>query len=158
MAGQQSSLNVFAALPLIAVVVIIYNITVFTGVAFFGTDAETSGDVQQIDAILDAGFSLTLISGSIWKFSYGDFLLVFGLGLLLVEVIRATKTGTTAIINHSLSLILFVICLIEFIVIPGFGTSVFFILMLMTLFDVTAGFTVGIVAARRDFGDAGRVL
>ena len=55
-----------------------------------------------------------------------------------------------AIVNHSLSMILFVICLVEFLLLQGFSTSVFFLLTLMVLLDVLAGFIVTIVASRRD--------
>ena len=44
----------------------------------------------------------------------------------------------------------FIIFLIEFIVVKGAGTSTFFILALMSLFDVIAGFSVTITTARRD--------
>ena len=38
----------------------------------------------------------------------------------------------------------------EFAVLKGFGTSTFFLITLMCLFDVVAGYTVSIVTARRD--------
>ena len=46
----------------------------------------------------------------------------------------------------------FILCLIEFLLAPNFATSTFFILMSMTLLDVLAGVVVTIVSARRDFG------
>ena len=46
---------------------------------------------------------------------------------------------------------LFIICLVEFLMFEGFATSVFFLIMLMTLMDVMAGFMVTIASARRDF-------
>ncbi len=49
-------------------------------------------------------------------------------------------------------MLLFVACLVEFIILPGFGTSVFLLLTLMCFIDVVAGFTVTISTARRDFG------
>jgi hypothetical protein len=70
--------------------------------------------------------------------------------LLFVELLKSTHTGAEAIINHGLSLILFIICLIQFLLIPGFATSVFFLIMVMTLLDVLAGVIVTIVSARRD--------
>jgi hypothetical protein len=35
---------------------------------------------------------------------------------------------------------------------PAFATSVFFLIMMMSLLDVMAGFMVTIASARRDFG------
>ena len=49
-------------------------------------------------------------------------------------------------------MILFIVCLIQFLLLPNFATSTFFILMSMTLLDVLAGVVVTIVSARRDFG------
>jgi hypothetical protein len=39
----------------------------------------------------------------------------------------------------------------------GFSNSVFFLLTLMTILDVVAGFTITIVAAKRDFGASGGI-
>jgi hypothetical protein len=41
---------------------------------------------------------------------------------------------------------------VEFIVLKGFSTSTFFLITAMCLFDVVAGYTISIVAARRDLG------
>jgi len=43
------------------------------------------------------------------------------------------------------------VCLVEFLLLPAFQTSVFFILTFMCLLDVLAGVVVTIVSARRDF-------
>jgi hypothetical protein len=49
-------------------------------------------------------------------------------------------------------MLLSVVCIIQFMTMQGFSNSVFFMLTLMTILDVIAGFTVTIVAAKRDFG------
>jgi hypothetical protein len=67
-------------------------------------------------------------------------------------VVKATRSTSKEIINHGLSMLLFVIALIEFIVLKGFATSTFFFLTLFTLFDVVAGYTISIVAAEHDLG------
>ena len=46
----------------------------------------------------------------------------------------------------------FLICLLLFLLVGVFGTSVFFLLTLMTLIDVVAGFSITAIAARRDLG------
>ncbi len=145
----QARFSIFGAIPLIIIAVFIYNILAFAGPLLFGGDT--------VDAILEYGFAVPLISGDSWRITLSDLLLVLGLILLLLEVIRSTQTGSAAITNHALSMLLFVFAMIEFIVLPGFGTSTYFLIIMMTLFDVIAGFTVGIVAARRDFGGGGIV-
>ncbi len=139
------------AFPAIALVVILYNALAFLGPMFMG---ETES-AQPVRDLLARGFDITLMSGDIWTLSISDILIMLGLATLFLEVIRATQTSGTSIINHSLSMALFVVCLVEFIMLQGFGTSTFFIIMLMTIFDVTAGFTITIVASRRDIGVGG---
>ena len=87
-----------------------------------------------------------------WNISFFDFLLLLSLALLFVEVVKATHTTSAELINHGLSMMVFVICLIEFITLKGFATSTFFLMMMMTLFDVVAGYTISIVAAEHDLG------
>lgn len=91
-----------------------------------------------------------LPTGGQWQITAGDILLAFAMALLFLELVKATSSKTGAIVNHGLSLVLFIVCLVEFLLIPAFATSVFFLIMLMTLLDTLAGFTVTIVTARRD--------
>ncbi|NMQ19961.1 hypothetical protein E4P82_12585 [Candidatus Competibacter phosphatis] len=95
-------------------------------------------------------FVLPLLSGSTLPFQGGDLLLVIGLLLLCVEVYRATSSSTAAILNHVLSLVVFIVALIDLLVMPRMANMTFFLIVLMTLSDVIAGFTVTISTARRD--------
>jgi hypothetical protein len=123
------------SMPLMAIIVIAYNIIAFlTG--------------PSLDTEL---FTVALISGANWGVAVSDALLSAGLVLLFLELVSATRTGTTSIINHALSLIVLLVCLIEFIALPAFGNSTFFLITLLVLLDVVAGFTVTITTARRDF-------
>lgn len=97
-------------------------------------------------------FTLSMISGAQWGVSYGD-LFVFGsLLILFVEVVKSVHTDARAILNHGLSMLVAVVCIVLFVTSPGFTNSAFFLLIAMTLIDVIAGFVITIVAARRDFG------
>lgn len=125
-----------AAFPLLVIVVGLYHAVVLTGLGSLG-------------AVL---YDVTLISGATFAFTMADLLLALGLVLLYFEIFKATRTSSASIVDHLLSMLLFVVCLVEFIVLPGFGTSVFLMLTLMTFIDVVAGFTVTISTARRDFG------
>jgi len=125
----------FGTLPLLAVAIIVYNVMAFlTGPAF---------DTNLL--------SVTLISGAVWDINVSDALLTFGLVLLFLELISATRTGTSSVVNHGLSMVVFIACLVEFIVLPQFGTSTFFFLTLFTLLDVVGGYTISFMTARRDF-------
>lgn len=95
-------------------------------------------------------FVLGLPTGGEWHISAGDLLLMLALSLLFLELIKSTSASSSAIANHAFSLILFVVCLVEFLLLPAFATSVFFLVLLMCLLDVLAGIVVTIMAARRD--------
>lgn len=129
-------------IPLLVIPVAIYNL--------FALGGNIAGhDVQDM---LTSPFSVRMFSGDLWRISFGDLLLLFGIALLFVEVVKATRTTSKELINHGLSMVVFVAALIEFIVLKGFATSTFFFLMLFTLFDVVAGYTISIVAAEHDLG------
>lgn len=138
----------FAAVPLLALPVIIYNLVALT----------LAGGFKAADAGLrmsDRLFTIRMTSQAEWAVSLGDLLLAASLVVLFVELLKSTTSRKIAIINHSLSMVLFIICLVEFLLAPAFATSTFFLITLMVLLDVLAGFIVTIVAARRDidFGD-----
>ena len=76
--------------------------------------------------------------------------------LLFIELLKSTSTGTAAIFNHALSMLVFIICLVEFLLHPAFATSTFFVILVMALLDVLAGVVVTIISARRDVEFAGQ--
>jgi hypothetical protein len=54
------------------------------------------------------------------------------------------------VLDHLFSTIVFIAFLVEFLIVPGASTSIFFLLMIMALIDVMAGFSVSIRSAGRD--------
>lgn len=96
--------------------------------------------------------SITLPSGARWDIASHDMVLIVGLITLFVELAKSTRTSKVSVVDHGLSVPLFAAALVEFIVVSGAGTTTFFLLVLMTLMDVVAGFTVTITGARRDYG------
>jgi len=130
-------------IPLLVFPLILYNIVVFTV-------AGPAGDVDRW--MIDPIFSVGMFSGDVWNVSFADIFMGLSLLLLFVEIVKSTRTDAMSIINHGLSMLLSVVCIIQFITMAGFSNSVFFMLTLMTIVDVIAGFTVTIVAAKRDFG------
>jgi len=129
-------------IPLLILPIIVYN--------FVALGGNVAG--HDVQALITHPLSVQMFSGQEWKISFSDFLLLFGLVMLFIEVVKATRTTSKEIINHGLSMLIFVIALIEFIVVKGFATSTFFFLTLFTLFDVVAGYTISIVAAEHDLG------
>lgn len=123
------------SLPYLILPLIAYNAIVFmTGTPF---EAEV--------------LHLNMLSGAVWRFTLGDLMLAGTLLLLFIEILKATRTGGNSLVDHALSTIVFIICLIEFLVVPEAATSLFFLITIIALIDVVAGFSVTIRAARRDF-------
>jgi hypothetical protein len=98
----------------------------------------------------DAITSLHLISSQTWTITLHDLLVMLALLLLPLEIFKATRTGVRSVVDHILSMVLFVAMLIEFLVVARAGTSTFFILMMISVVDVLCGFIVTLSAARRD--------
>ena len=95
-------------------------------------------------------FALPMPSGTPWHISAGDFVLVVGIVCLFFEVLKSTRSTRASIVEHMLSMGLFVVMLVEFLLVGAAASSVFFLLMVMSLIDVVAGFTVSITSAQRD--------
>lgn len=95
-------------------------------------------------------FDLPMFSGRQWVLTLGDLMIVIGVVLLFVEVLRSSRPSRYTITNHIMSTAVLIIYIVEFIVAGIAANSVFFILTIMALFDVVAGFTVSIKSAQRD--------
>lgn len=140
---------IFNVFPLILIPVLTYNIW-----AFGATAADKGNDVR--NHLQSEWLSVPMASGVEWIVTFGDVLILLALLLLFIELLKSTSTGTAAIFNHALSMLVFIICLVEFLLAEPFATSVFFIIMVMALLDVLAGVVVTIISARRDVEFAGQ--
>jgi hypothetical protein len=138
----------FTSFPLLALPVLLYNLALFTAPGGLHTLAASETMAQQL-------FVVPMASGARWPVNLGDLIIFISLLVLFIELLKSTQSRRTAIINHALSMILFIVCMVEFLLLPGFGASSFFLLTTMVLLDVLAGFIVTIVAARRDFDFSG---
>jgi hypothetical protein len=121
--------------PLLIIPIAIYNIVAFL------MPLDWNGQVAAIP----------MMSGGVWTITFSDLLLTLGLLFLFLEIFKATRHGTRAIVDHLLSTLVFVGALVEFLLVDKAATSPFALLMLMCLIDVGAGFAVSIRAAQRDY-------
>jgi hypothetical protein len=132
-------LPMIAAIPLLIVPFILYNLGMMgilgnSGVAVFE----------------DAVMSMTMLSGAVWTMNVGDLLIVIALALLFVEILKATRISSKALMDHLLSMVLFIVFLVEFLLVANAANHVFFILMTISFIDVIAGFSVSMRTAGRD--------
>ena len=101
--------------------------------------------------VIDAdAYAMTLSSGAEMTLRGGDFFVIAGLIALFLEMLKAARPGRASILDHILSIATFVVALVCFLLVDYAGTATFFLLMLMTLIDVIAGFAISLFAARRD--------
>ncbi|UVC08416.1 hypothetical protein IHQ71_25250 [Rhizobium sp. TH2] len=128
-----------AAIPLMLIPFILYNLAM---VGAFG-----GGGTAALETIVT---SVNMMSGATWTMSLGDLFIVIALIILFLEIFKATRRSSVALLDHLFSMALFVVFLVEFLLVQGAATQIFFILMLISLVDVIAGFTVSIKSASRD--------
>lgn len=128
-----------SALPLMIVPLALYNIAMF---GFIGL-----GGPEWLGREIA---SLQMMSGATWAMSVGSLLIVIALVLLFFEILKASIRNRFQVVDHLLSLLIFIVFLIEFLLIERAATDVFFILMAIAFVDVVAGFSVSIRTASRD--------
>jgi hypothetical protein len=90
-----------------------------------------------------------MMSGEDWVLTWEDLLLAFAIFLLWIEIIKSTRIGMRSIMDHVLAMALFIAMLVEFLLVRQAGTSTFFLLMIIALVDVLAGFIVSIRSSQR---------
>jgi hypothetical protein len=126
--------HVLAAMPFLIVPMILYV---------------AAGPFGSHDALLYGG---TLPSGSTIGLTAGGSLILIGIACLILEALKATHTGTRGLVDQTLSVFLLGGALVAFLLLPGFGTITFAILVAMQLADVLLGAIISVKVARRDIG------
>jgi len=121
--------------PLLLISFAIYNIVVFLmpGLAWTATVV-----------------SVHMVSGADWTLSAGDLLIALSLLLLFGEVMKSTRIGIRTVVDHGLSLVLFLAMLVEFLLVKQAATGTFFLLLAISFVDVLGGFAVTLRTAQRD--------
>ena len=122
------------AFPLLIIPFVLYNMIAFLLSLEFSTTL----------------FDVPLLSGRSMPVSTGDMLILTAVLLLYVEILKATRLSSKAIMDHVLSMILFLGMAIEFIAVQRAATSTFLILVALSFVDVIGGFTITIRTAQRD--------
>ena len=95
-------------------------------------------------------FAAQMASGATFTLAWGDVFILGTLVVLFIEVIKATYTGAGSIVDHILSTLVFIGCVVEFLIVDRAATATFFLMTAIAFVDVVAGFSITIRAARRD--------
>jgi hypothetical protein len=122
------------AIPLVAVILIIF--------AVLAMGSGFSPGAALLELALPSGGDLFL--------TVGDVFVLAGLVALFLEVIKAARLGAASVVDHMLSTAAFIAALIGLLLVPALATPSFFLLTIMALIDMVAGFTISIFTARRD--------
>jgi hypothetical protein len=83
--------------------------------------------------------TVPLMSGIAWPVTLSDVLIALGILLLMFEVIKGTRPGSKYFMDHLLSLLVFGAAAAEFVMLPQFGTSTYFLLTMLALVDFLSG-------------------
>ena len=126
--------------PLLLVPFAIYNI-----IAFLMPGVSWTGPLTNVH----------MMSGGDWIMTAGDMLIVLAIVLLFGEIMKSTRIGVRTVVDHALSLVLFLVMLIEFILVKQAASATFFLLMVISFIDVLGGFAVTLRTAQRDLSVEG---
>ncbi len=128
-------------IPLMVIPLIVYN-----ALMLFGEAVATNQVMFTVPhATKEAGVPVGL----------ADLVLGLAIIVLYVEILKAARVSRSTTIDHMLSMVVFIVFLVEAILVAGAGTSTFVLLTLVALLDVVAGFTISIATARRDLALGG---
>ena len=121
--------------PLLLIPFAIYNI-----IAFLMPGVSWTGAVTTVH----------VVSGADWSMSAGDMLVALGILVLFGEIMKSTRIGIRTVVDHALSLILFLGMLVEFLLVKQCASATFFLLLVISFIDVLGGFAVTLRSAQRD--------
>ena len=121
--------------PLLLIPFAIYNI-----IAFLMPGVSWTGAVTTVH----------VVSGADWSMSPGDILVALGILVLFGEIMKSTRIGIRTVVDHALSLILFLGMVVEFLLVKQCATATFFLLLVISFIDVLGGFAVTLRSAQRD--------
>ena len=127
----------FAAIPLLSLPVAAYALLALT----LGGGVMDPRAAARLAAPLA---SFPTLRGGLWPVSVDDLLLSVGLVVGFLDLIKGAGERRVAIANHALAIALFIACLAAMLLAPAFAASGFFLLTLMVLLDLVAGFIVAV--------------
>jgi len=133
---------------------LIFSIPLFFYVLVAANVVMLAGPIDQsmINVIL---FEFDLPSQRRIIMTVSDAFILASIFFLYIETFKATRTSVISIVDHALSLLVFVIFLIELLVVQRLGNTTFLIMTTASLMDVVMGFTVTISTAKRDVSFGG---
>ncbi|RMF54449.1 MAG: hypothetical protein D6748_16390 [Calditrichaeota bacterium] len=140
-------MQIIKTIPLFFILLLLYNVVVIGLKSEKGSEGPPPLKKQL--------HTFTLPSDEQWPLTVEDVFIIMGIMVLYIEILKSTRSGTITIVEHTLSVFVFIAYLMEFMMSDLVVYSSFVYLGCMSLVDVLAGFTISIAAARRDFQISG---
>lgn len=129
--------RVLGSLPLLSFAALIY-----LGVALFAGDG--------VEAHLAAPvMTLPMASGASWHLSLGGFIVTLALILFFIDVLRAATPTRRSMGRNIAQVLVFIPFLILFLLVRPFGTTEFFLIVLMLCLSFMADATLLVLTSRR---------
>src|ERR1700761_7157885 len=125
--------------PLLLIPLAIYNIIVF---------------LMPGVSLTETLVSVPLTSGAEWPVTLSDVLVTLGILMLLLEVIKGARPGAKYLTDHLLSLIVLGGAIAEFLMLPRFANSTYFLLALLALTEFFSGIALHVKRAPATTGAA----
>jgi len=138
------ALDLLNNFPLLLIPVLIYNLVAFLS----GAPAADQTEPTLAAALRGEAFLLPMASGVDLLLTWGEMLLLLAIVFLLVEVVKSTRRGAASIINHMLTMAVFVLCAVEFLALPRFASSTFFLLTMIVLLQALTGLSLWLAGRR----------
>ena len=91
-----------------------------------------------------------MVSGGDWSMSASDMLITVSILLMFGEMLKSTRIGMRTVVDHALSLVLFLAMLVEFLLVKQAASGTFFLMLVISFVDVLGGFAVTLRSAQRD--------
>ena len=90
-------------------------------------------------AMASIAFSIPLASGAVWTFTWGHLILLVAIITLFIEILKSTTPSGAQMIDNGLAVAVFIVSFILFLLVRAFGTTEFFLIMMMSLLDFLTG-------------------
>ena len=91
------------------------------------------------EAMASPAFSMHLASGALWTVTWGHVVLMIAIITLFFEILKSTRPSSAQLIDNGLSVGVFIVTFVLWLLIKPFGTTEFFIIVLMALLDFLSG-------------------
>ncbi|MDX2234648.1 MAG: hypothetical protein NW200_09125 [Hyphomonadaceae bacterium] len=90
-------------------------------------------------AMASEAFTMPLPSAAAWTVTWGHLIVILSVVILFLEILKSTTPSAAQMLDNGLAVGVFIVTFILWLLVRPFGTSEFFVIVLMSLLDFLAG-------------------